>query len=284
MSDQKLFPEKLPDCVEEPTKASFTPIAKAGGEIISDCLNLLGWPLTTLAKIASEKQQYIVSKQIAKQELKLAKFKDEVEEKLKKIPKDKLVPPDERIVCDVREKVQSVLDADDIRALYANLIANSANSDIASQVHPSFSTIISQLSSLDVQNLEIIGDGSLYPIANFIIFPNDVDHPGYQNLMTIHSDVFLSNPNNQDIFSQAVSLNSLARLQLITLDYTKEKSESASYDAIQAYFDELVKKECTPEFGAKIGKGIVHTTLLGRAFLAVCHSPFDEISETTVEP
>lgn len=283
MSDLSKVPEKAIECVTEPAKAALTPIAQTIGETVSDLLRLASWPVTTASKLASGKQDYLISKQNAKQELYLAKFKEEIEEKLKKIPEDKLIKPDRRIVCDAMEKCQSAVDVDEIRRLYANLIANAANADIADQIHPSFSTIISQLSPLDVQNLEILARDNYFPVANFMRYLKDAILPEYHNLTVINPDVFLSNPDNQDITIQALSLNSLARLQLIKIEYEKAVTGDDAYSDIQKYYDEHIIGMYAAEFGTRIEKGIVSTTLLGRAFLAVCRSPFDEVSETSVE-
>lgn len=283
MSDLTKVPEKVIECVTEPAKAALTPIAQTVGETVSDLLRLICWPVTTGSKLASGKQDYLISKQNAKQELYLAKFKEEIEEKLNKIPEDKLITPDRRIVCDAMEKCQSAVDVDAIRRLYANLIANAANADIADQIHPSFSAIISQLSPLDVQNLEIIARDNYFPIANFVRFVKDGIDSEYRNLLIVHPEVFLENPKNQNITFQAISLNSLARLQLITIDYTKSVAGDDAYSQIQAYYDEHFKNTYTSEYGTYFEKGVVSTTLLGRAFIAVCRGPFDPISETSVE-
>ncbi len=283
MPNQKLFPEKLPDCIEEPAKAALQPVGEAAGGIISDIMKLALWPLTIASKLASGQQEYILERQKVKHAQQLEVYAKEIKEKLEKIPEEKRIEPDTRIVWDAFEKSRSAIGVDEIRRLYANLIANAANADVADQIHPSFSTIISQLSSLDVQNLEIIADGVYCPIANFIKYPNDGKNTGNHDLATVHTDVFLLNPNNQDIITQAVSINSLARLQLVTIDYGKSAGGDTSYSDIQTYFDEHFKDAYSPEFGTKFEKGIVTLTPFGHAFLAACHSPFDPISETSVE-
>ena len=283
MSNQKLFPEKLPDCIEEPAKAALQPVGEAAGGIISDIMKPALWPLTTVSRLASGQQDYLIEKQKVKHEQQLKVYAKEIKEKLEKIPEEKRIEPDTRIVWDAFEKSRSALGVDEIRHLYATLIANAANSDIAGQIHPSFSTIISQLSPLDVQNLEIIARETAQPIANFIQFIKEGNENGERKFVIVQPDIFLSNPNNQDITIQAISLNSLARLQLITLDYTKSMSDEDAYSDIQICFDNKFKNRYTSEYGTRYEKGIAVTTMLGRAFLAVCRSPFDPISETSVE-
>lgn len=283
MSDLTKVPEKVIECVTEPAKAVLIPVAQTIGETVSDIMKMVFWPFTTASKLTSGQQDYILEKQKAKHAQQLEVYAKEIKEKLEKIPEEKRIEPDTRIVWDAFEKSRSAIGVDEIRRLYANLIANAANADVADQIHPSFSTIISQLSPLDVQNLEIITDGVYCPIANFIKYPNDGKNTGDHDLTTVHTDVFLLNPNNQDIITQAVSINSLARLQLVTIDYGKSAGGDTTYSDIQTYFDEHFKDAYSPEFGTKFEKGIVTTTPFGHAFLAACHSPFDPISETSVE-
>lgn len=281
MSDQKLFPEKLPDCIEEPAKALLQPVGETTGSTISNIMNLVFWPFTTASRLASGQQEYLIEKQKVKHAQQLEAYAKEIKEKLEKIPEEKRIEPDTRIVWDAFEKSRSALGVDEIRHLYATLIANAANSDLASQIHPSFSAIISQLSPIDVQNLEIIfrsNECGQAPIANFLQYEN---YKG--DFIRVDTDVFLSNPYKQEIVPQAISLHSLARLQLITLDYMNRMSGEDAYSDIQAYYDQNFKGKYISEYGTKIEKGIAGVTMLGRAFLAVCRSPFDPISETSVE-
>lgn len=278
MLDSLKIPEQLPECIDEPLKATLTPIGKTVGETISSLFSLVFWPITTISKMANGKQEYLLAKQGETKKLQLAKFKSEIEEKLKAIPEEKLIQPDHRIICDAMEKSQSALGEDDIRQLYANLIANAANSDIANQIHPSFSTIISQLSPLDAQNLEIMDMLGLCPIARFEI--HDKNGKGFR---IMHPEVFLSNPEQQDTAIQAVSLNSLARLQLISLDYSMSITNDDVYSDIQSYFQEYIAEAHTKTCNWEMTKGFTELTFLGRAFLAACRSPIEPISETSVE-
>ena len=276
MLDSLKVPEKLPDCIEEPVKAALTPPAATAGSAISDLLELVFWPISTASKLASSKRDFLLAKQQEKQRLLLAQFHKEIEDRIKTIPEEKRIIPDSRIATDAMEKAKSALEVDDIRRMYANLIANSANSDVASQIHPSFSTIISQLSSLDAQNLEIIDMLGVCPIARF-----EIHNKKGQGFRIMHPDVFLSNPDQQDTSVQAVSLNTLARLQLIYLDYSLSLAGEQIYSDIEAYFTQYIGETNISEPIWGITKGATELTFLGHAFLAVCRSPYDSPSETS---
>ena len=65
-----------------------------------------------------------------------------LEEKLKHIPEDKIVEPEPYVAVPAIQQLSYSLDSEELRELYANLLASSMNADKKSDVHPAFVDII----------------------------------------------------------------------------------------------------------------------------------------------
>lgn len=83
----------------------------------------------------------------------LQEFEMELEEKISKIPADKLIEPDMQIVAPALEASKYCIEKEELRHMFAKLIQNSLDSDFADKVHPSFAHIISSLSPVDAKIL-----------------------------------------------------------------------------------------------------------------------------------
>lgn len=111
--------------------------------------------------------------------------------------------------------------------MFQNLLANSADIRYQSQVHPSFSAMIAQMSPLDAENLELFKGGRTLPIARYkYTLENDGERAAFTNC-------FLKNPkmiHATDIDLQATSLSSLERQGLIEIRYDCWLLDEKLYD------------------------------------------------------
>lgn len=67
-------------------------------------------------------------------------------EKMKDIPEDIIVPPENYVAVPALQQIAYCFDSDELRDMYANLLANSMNKVVKNGVHPGFVDIIKQLS------------------------------------------------------------------------------------------------------------------------------------------
>lgn len=106
---------------------------------------------------------------------------------------------------------------EEIRTMFANLIASSMDSRKVNEVYPSFSEIIKQMSKLDAENLKII-----YTTSNKYSRICQIKMPAKSGgFRTIFTNVFIDNINNKDYQSNSSSISNLSRLGLIDISYSQ---------------------------------------------------------------
>jgi hypothetical protein len=199
---------------------AITPVAKEAGDRLSDVVNLVCTPIIMARKY---------------RDLKLELFFDDLREKLRKIPEDRIVNPPVDVVGPVLENVTKFYyDREDLRKLFAQLIATSMDKKNSSKVHPAFIEVIKQLTPNDAI---ILNSRLLYTIEDMDSVPTfaKLGHPicdvVYQHKKT-HEIVHYAEKNVfffQDYFNSMdrkqfyQSLDNLTRLNIISVDRTSSK-------------------------------------------------------------
>ena len=109
------------------------PIAKPTGELVGLV------PRAIRAALAP------VEKWVLEREYNVAETKKLLEEKLKNIPPEQIEAPEVHIAVPALQYISYCMDNDELRDMYANLLANSMNKVVKNGVHPGFVEIIKQL-------------------------------------------------------------------------------------------------------------------------------------------
>ncbi len=139
-------------------------------EIKKTVLNTLAEPVANAAKNITDKPTQNVGTTLAdiwylvfggisqaaeKRKLKysyaLQVFKKELQDKISKIPKDKLVEPDIQIIAKALEEAKYCVDKEELRRMFSSLISSSMNKDF--YVSPTMVNIVSNLSPLNAKIL-----------------------------------------------------------------------------------------------------------------------------------
>jgi hypothetical protein len=162
-----------------------------------------------------------------KHQVNLEKYKDAITKELDKIPTEKLTEPPISIVGPAFEASKYHIDCNEIRTMFAKLIAASMNSDTQQLVHHSFVEIVKQLSPLDSSHINFLKNGNYYPIVQYR--GNVGPH-----FRILKSNVFLSNPLHQDTALNSVSFANLERLGLVTIAYDTLNVPNTNYDIFKA--------------------------------------------------
>ena len=89
-----------------------------------------------------------------------------IEPIMRDVPPEKFVEPEPYIVGSAMLAMTFTLDCEELRNLYANLLASSMNSDIKDNVHPAFTEIIKQLSPDEARIMEYISNVGLIPFVH----------------------------------------------------------------------------------------------------------------------
>ncbi|WP_312637010.1 DUF4393 domain-containing protein [Oscillibacter sp.] len=222
---------------------------------------------------------------ITKREYNLEKTKKLIEAELENVDPSKIVSPEAYVAVPALQSIAYSMDSDELRAMYAKLLAKAMNTDYRDLIHPGFVEIIRQMSPLDADNLQIFKGGETLPVAEYRLI-----HVG-TNYNVIQTNVFLENVHVQDIDQQAASLSSLSRLGLISINFTQYVAskdgtpDGARYNRFEEtdLYRRLSKKVQSPPEGGfvrprddrlissvKITPGVVFTTPLGKTFIKAC--------------
>lgn len=92
----------------------------------------------------------------------LSDLRKMLEEKLKNIPSENIVPPSPRIAVPTLQNA-SITEDIEIRELYAQLLANSMNETMKDGIHPAFVEIIKQLSPDEAKILRYMSSNTFIP-------------------------------------------------------------------------------------------------------------------------
>lgn len=138
-----------------------------------------------------------------------------LEEKLKHIPEDKIVEPEPYVAVPAIQQLSYSLDSEELRELYANLLASSMNVDKKDAVHPAFVDIIRQLTPSEAKllsciyecpyNSVLLRESKLYTI-------NNIKEGSYDVGLEVN-DVHI---NSIDRHTLSICLDNLMRLGLLT--------------------------------------------------------------------
>lgn len=136
---------------------------------------------------------------------------NKVSEKLQNVPEENIVSPPANIAGPALESLRYTGGIDELRELYANLIASSMDSNTLDNVHPCFVEIIKQLSSDEAKLLNYFSTNIQLPLIT-IRSKNDDDSS--QDVIRFFSDIGeqIGMKDNSDISSY---IDNLCRLGIL---------------------------------------------------------------------
>lgn len=159
-----------------------------------------------------------------RQTIKLENLKKDLENNIDKIAEENLQDPKLSVVGPALEAAKFYMDEDEIRQIFAKLIASSMDKTQNEYVHPSFVEMIKMLSELDAKNLYYLYTLNDETISKVRI---EFDEGGYTD---IYTHVYLGNPETQDNSIIEPSIDNLIRLKLIDVSYDEFKNDETLYD------------------------------------------------------
>lgn len=248
----------------------------------------------------------------------LESLQNDIVAEIQNIPEENLQEPQFSIVGPALEASKFYIDEDEIRIMFAKLIASSMNSSKNDYTHHAFVEIIKMLSPLDAKNLYHLSKSDVQPIAKFIVTNTTED-----TLKIIGNNIYLSNTDIQNEKIIEPSIDNLLRLGLVTITYEEYLKDDSQYDKYKNHptykeisealerdkserrdiIDVLQKsKDLVFEDGTKLPeelleqtrsnlqellshkitiiKGIIRLTSFGRNFCSVCLSKLSTEIET----
>lgn len=233
-------------------------------------VNELDGALSSVLGLFNNIVLYPIKKANLKMKYNLDKFQEDMEEKLKDIPKENIKEPSIRLTTSVLENLRYSYDDEEIRDMYENLLAGSMDSRKSNKSHISYSETIKNIDTLDATIFNSIFRNNQFPCA-FIRFLTKNRERYYTHVMPY---VFAPELNElENPFSVSSSLVNLDRLGLIKIeknqfilntDYSLMKNDSFYKEQLN-----ILKKKCG-DVKEEMDKGFIHITDYGRNFGYIC--------------
>lgn len=203
-------------------------------------------------------------------ESKLIEYSQQLEQRINKIPKEKLVNPSINIIGPTMEGLKYNLDEKHIKEMFLNILSSDINVDKKSLVLPAYIEIIKQISNDDAKFLK-----TLYEIYNqnnsidfsllFITLKSPLSSNGYVLL-----DKYIIPSRTRTIKPKQVVFDNLIRLGIIECIEGKSIAGSQLYEIgfniVKYNYKDI------PESMGKISynEGILKITEFGLNFIKVC--------------
>lgn len=173
-----------------------------------------------------------VEKWLSHQEASLKMAADAVAEKTKDIPEEKIVPLEPYIAVPAVMQLSYCENSDELRDLYANLLASSMNVDKKWQVHPAYVDIIKQLNPDEAKYLKAMPamQVQIYPLIDVDFSVGESSrggHPVITNFTDYNLNV-LEQPGNICSY-----IDNLVRLNIIEIPYLQSLDNPEKYKILE---------------------------------------------------
>ena len=227
---------------------------------------------------------------IANKEYNLAETEKLLAKKLEHVGEDKIVTPEAYVAVPAIQAISYAMDSEELRNLYANLLAKSMISDTKDLVHPSFVEIIKQLSPLDAKAINSLKYLCQYQPLIRIFACKEQPIPNERMTicnMTNFGDAKIKSPlfshyslHIPEIESSAEQrgfvVQNLHRLGLINIDYREHIIDAIQYKPLydqlmkSSLYKKLINQTAKDNLHLQLTDGYTSPTDCGRLFFAIC--------------
>lgn len=256
--------ELVKEVAKEVAKDAYTdagkPIVKPTGELIG----LI--PRAIKAALAP------VEKWVLQREYNIAETKKLLEEKLQCTPPDMIKSPEPYIAVPALQYISYCMDNEELRDMYANLLANSMNSVVKNGVHPGFAEIIKQLSPDEAKILRYMKEHTRIPTLGLRYMKNEMG--GGVDIVKDFSNV-PELAGCEQIFDSQKYIDNLVRLGLLERSVSSSLTNKDNYEPLKKhhFIAQYNSDERARSFGyskCEFEEGFVDLTAYGKSFCAVC--------------
>ena len=238
---------------------AMSPVAESVGNSVA---NLWDLTFSNHIKLWKQKQEY-------KHQVNYQDYVEKVNTRIGEIQPDRLVEPSLHIIGPAIEASKYYIDSEELREMFANLIAASMNADKTDNVHPSFVEIIKQLNTDEAKILKYI-KGKHFPTLNVVAYTSSSQHsPTMENFSNVPYKADCDYPQN--IHSYLENLN---RLGLIDLHSQGTLTDVSVYEELEQHpiiEHSLMLAGLLGE--AKIIRSYAKSTMFGTKFYDTCIKP-----------
>lgn len=239
------------ELIKEPLHNVVNPSTETFGNRLSSVFDLVFTPIEML--------------QIYKNH-KVEKFKNKLNTEINGIPKEKRITPPLNLIGPAVEAAKFYIDDDELRDMFAKLIASAMNSDTSTLTHPSFVEIIKQLSPLDAKNISYFKNAPSYSIVDYVVKREAINY-------TLIKNVSLGLSDCKDIYAISSSLTNLFRLGLL------EKDSPVFVKVDKVYMTEEIMAQVEIQMSSTDEQkrdfihtvsGLIRPTMYGSFFIKAC--------------
>lgn len=160
----------------------------------------------------------------------LERAAEAVQRKAERIPEERLCEPEPYVAIPAIQQISYSYDSDELRDMYANLLANSMDKERSDLVHPSFVEVIKQLNPDEAKLLKSFRPSNtvLYPLIDIRLNEEGGGHRTIARNYGILGESICERPN---CISQY--LENLSRLGLIYIPDDLYLTDSSRYEPIE---------------------------------------------------
>ena len=235
------------------------PVAKPTGELVGLVPRAIKAALSPLEKWILQKEYNV------------AETKKMLEEKLQNIPPELIESPEPHIAVPAMQYISYCMDCDELRDMYANLLANSMNKVVKNGVHPGFIEIIKQLCPDEAKILKYFLNHSIVPTVTLRYEDEEGSGINFIKDFSVVGEL----ANCERPYEICVYLNNLCRLGLVEYSNLASLTNKDLYKPLKEhpYIAKKATDSTAESFGfkkAKIVEGYVALTDYGEAFGNVC--------------
>ncbi len=214
-----------------------------------------------------------LDKWILNKEYAIDETKKLLAQKLADVDPEKIVEPEPYVAVPAIQAISYSMNSEELRNLYANLLAKAMNSDTKDFVHPSFVEIIKQMSPIDSLVFKIIMERDANPLIDLVYEKIE----GKNFSIPIASQTISTNISDIDVSSIeiiCVSLDNLIKQSLIAIPEDRSYTNIHLYDKLlssEYYITEQQKWPDSPDgFKFSHKKKMIIKTNLGFSFYNIC--------------
>lgn len=202
---------------------------------------------------------------------------NKVSEKLQNVPLDNIITPPAHIAGPALESLRYTGAIEELKELYANLIASSMDSSTTELVHPSFVEIIKQLSAPEALLLKAFISKGLVPIITIrsIVNAKLGGYDEFRHFSTLGEE---TNCSNHELIPN--HLDNLCRLGIIEIPELYQLTDEEFYKPLEEHPIVLkIKEKIIKEDNRKpeIKRKTVILTGLGELFIETCVQDHQDI-------
>lgn len=264
--------ENVTDLVDKPIHNLVDKPAASIGDGIAGIFNLVFATVEYLGQSAQLACQYRIEKKQLSYQKNIEAYKQELEDKVKEIPQENLIEPDFHTAYEALENSKSCITDEELRKMFVNLISSSMNSSTSDFIHPSFASIIKQMSVLDAKIFKMFKEDETNPILEL---RERIDNGNYQTFLTnlfLYITLNTDEHINLNIGQIQSSISNLDRLGLVKIDYSQHLTDEQRYSDLKKAADTICEGRSIAVENRIMQKGVVSLTPFGKSFINVCLS------------